>query len=142
MPQFLVIMSVVPVMILMIPVPFMHLPTLTIVIIVRMIPIGPFIGRTIPAPCYPPIVMSMRGPVPFYPGVAWTRFWPALLVPVGRWCASNVHANLSRSRDSESSCEQYAIYPLQFHFVSPIDYHLTLSSASAKPLKTVPASWS
>jgi len=43
-------MSVVPVMILMIPVPFMHLPTLTIVIIVRMVPIGPFIGRTIPAP--------------------------------------------------------------------------------------------
>src|SRR5260370_41500029 len=131
-------MSVVPVMILMIPVPFMHLPALAIVIIVRMVPIGPFIGRTIPAPCYPPIVMSMRGPVPFYPGVAWTRFWPTLLVPVGRWCASSVHANLSRSRDSESSCEQYAIYQLQFHFVSPIDYYLTLSSTSAKPLKFFP----
>jgi hypothetical protein len=69
-----------------------------------------------------------------YPGVAWARFWPTLLVPVGRWCASNVHANLSRSRDAESSCEQYAIYPLQFHFVSPVDYYLTLSSTSAKPL--------
>src|ERR1700687_3131307 len=115
-------MSMVPVMILMIPVPFMHLPALTIVIIVRMVPIGPFIGRTIPAPCYPPIVMSMRGPVPFNPGVAWTRFWPTLLVPVGRWCASNVHANLSRSRDGESRFEQYAIYPLQFYFIYTSDY--------------------
>jgi hypothetical protein len=129
MSQLLVIMSVIPVMILMIPVPFMHLPTLTIVIIVRMVPIGPFIGRTIPAPCYPPIVMSMRGPVPVDPGVAWARFWPTLLEPVGRGRASNVHANLCRSRDGESSCEQYAIDPLQFHFVTPIDYNLTLSSA-------------
>jgi hypothetical protein len=114
--------TVVPVVIFMIPVPFMHLPALTVVIIVRMVPICPFIGRTGPAPCYPPIVMPMRGPVPLDPGVArtWTR--PTLLVAVRRWCASDVYANLSRSRDGENGCEQYAMYPIQFHFVSPVEY--------------------
>jgi hypothetical protein len=121
------VVLVVIVMILMIPVAFMHLPAFTIVIIVRVVPICPFIGRTGPAPCYPPIVMAMRGPIPLDPGVArtWTR--PTLLVAVRRWCASDVHANLSRSRDGENSCEQYAMYPIQFHFVSPIDYYLDYS---------------
>jgi hypothetical protein len=114
------IMTIVLVVILMIPVAFMHLPALTVVIIVRVVPICPFIGSTLPAPGYPTIVMPMRGPVSLDPGVArtWTR--PTLLVAVRRWCASDVYANLSRSRDGENSCEQYAMYPIQFHFVSPI----------------------
>src|ERR1700692_3370391 len=113
------VMAVAPVVILMIPVPFMQLPALPVVIIVRMIPICPFIGRTIPAPCHPPIAMAMRDPVPVDPGIARTWLGPALLVPVGRWCASDVHANLSRSGDGEGSCEHYATHPIQFHFVSP-----------------------
>src|ERR1700694_819546 len=119
----IVVMTVVLVVILMIPVPFMHLPAFAIVIIVRMVPICPFIGSTLPAPCYPAIMMPMRGPVALDPGVArtWTR--PTLLVAVRRWCASDVHANLTRSRDGENSREQYAMYPIQFHFVSPIDYY-------------------
>jgi hypothetical protein len=121
----LVPIVMVPVVILMIPVPFMHLPALTVVIIVRVVPICPFVGRTVPAPCYPAIVMPMRSPIPLDPGVArtWTR--PTLLVAVRRWCASDVHANLSRSRDGENSREQYAMYPIRFHFVSPVDYYLT-----------------
>jgi hypothetical protein len=118
-------MTVIPVVILMIPVPFMQLPPLPVVIIVRMIPICPFIGRTVPPPSYPPIMMPMRGPVTVDPGIARTWLRPALLVPVRRWCASDVHANLSRSRDGENGCEHNATYPIQFHFVSPIDYYLT-----------------
>src|ERR1700687_3680003 len=116
-------MTVVPVVILMIPVPFMHLPALTVVIIMRMAPICPFVGRTVPASRYAPIAMPMRGPVPLHAGVAWTWFWRTLLVPERRWCASDVHPNLARSRDGENSCEQYAIYPIHSHFVSPIDYY-------------------
>jgi hypothetical protein len=130
-------MTVIPVVILMIPVPFMHLPAFTIVIIVRMVPICPFIRRTVPAPCYPTIVMPMRGPVSLDPGVArtWTR--PALLVAVWRWCASDVHANLSRSRDGENGCEHNATYPIQFHFVSPIDYYLTTVEYFGGTLETL-----
>src|ERR1700730_2648293 len=130
------VMTVVLVVILMIPVPFMHLPALTVVIIMRMVPICPFVGRTIPAPCHPLIAMPMRRPVPVDPGIARTWLRPTPLVAVGRWCASDVHANLSRSRNREGSCEHYATYPIQFHFVSPMEKYLTtislLSSTSAE----------
>ena len=121
-PLVSVVPSVVPVVILMIPVPFMKLPALPVVIIVGMAPIGPFKGRTVPAPCHPPIVMPMRGPVPADPGVARTWKRPTLLVTKWRWCGSDVYRNLCRSRNAESGCEQYAAYPIQSHLVTPVEY--------------------
>src|ERR1700686_233914 len=109
------VVSAIPVVILMIPVAFMHPPAFTIVIVMRMIPIRPFVGRTVPTPCHPPVVMPIRGPVPLDPNVARARNRPALLVTQRRWRGSDVHGNLCRSRDGESDCEQYSAYPIQFH---------------------------
>jgi len=111
------IMSAIPAVILMIPVAFVQLPTLAIVIVMGMTPICPFIGRTVPAPCHPPIVAPTRSPVPIDPGVAGTWKCPTPLVTNRRRCAPHVHPNLGRSRNRENGCEQYAIDPIQLHFV-------------------------
>src|ERR1700693_2266757 len=110
------VVSAIPVVILTIPVAFVQPPAFTIVIIVRMKPIRPFVGRTLPTPRHPPVVTPIRGPIPFDPDVARARNRPTPLVTHRRWWGSDVHPNLSRSRDGESDCEQYSAYPIQFHF--------------------------
>src|SRR6266851_9758515 len=104
------VMFAIPVVILAIPVAFMPSPTFTIVIVVGMIPIRALVGRTLPTPRDPPVVMPIRGPIPLDPDVARARNRPALLVPQRRWCGSDVHGNLRRSRDGESDCEQYSAH--------------------------------
>src|ERR1700676_2157431 len=111
----LVVVSAIPVVILMIPVAFMQPPAFPVMIVVGMAPIRPFVGRTVPMPCHPPVVTPIRGPVPLDPNVARTRNRPSPLVTQRRWCASDIHGNLCRSRDGESDCEQYSAYPIQFH---------------------------
>jgi len=100
------VVSAIPVVILMIPVAFMHPPAFTIVIVMRMAPIRPFVGRTVPTPCHPTVVMPIRGPVPLDPNVARARNRPAPLVTQRRWRGSDVYPNLCRSRNCESSCDQ------------------------------------
>src|SRR6266849_1884333 len=109
------VMFAIPVVILAIPVAFMQSPAFTIVIVVGMRPICPFVGRTLPTPRHPPVVMPIRGPIPLDPDVARARHRPTLLVPHRRGRGSDVHGNLRRSRDGESDCEQYSAYPIQFH---------------------------
>src|SRR6266478_1744386 len=112
---FVTVVSAIPVVVLTIPVAFMPSPAFTIVIVVRMIPIRPFVGRTLPTPRHPPVVVPIRGPVSLDPNVAGARNRPTLLVTQRRRCASDVHGNLCRSRDGKSDCEQYSAYPFQFH---------------------------
>src|SRR6202158_1818509 len=106
----------IPVVIFTIPVAFMHPPAFTIVIVVRMIPIRSFVGRTFPMPFHPSVAMPLRGPIPLDPDVAWAWNRRAPLVTQRRWRASDIHGNLCRSRDGETNCEQYSAYPIQFHF--------------------------
>src|SRR6266478_3048935 len=112
---FVPVVLAIPVVVLTIPVAFMPSPAFTIVIVVRMIPIRAFVGRTLPTPRHPPVVMPIRSPVPLDPDVARARNRPTLLVTQRRRCASDVHGNLRRSRDGESDGEQYSAYPIQFH---------------------------
>lgn len=111
----IVVVPAIPIVVLTIPVAFMQSPAFTIVIVVRMKPICSFVGRTLPMPCRPPVVMPIRGPIPLNPNVAraWNR--PTLLVAQRRWWGSDVHPNLCRSRDGESDSEQYSAYPIQSH---------------------------
>src|SRR6266478_5202392 len=112
---FVPVVLAIPVVVLTIPVAFMPSPAFAVVIVVRMIPIRPFVGRTLPTPRHPPVVMSIRGPVPLDPDVARARNRPTLLVTQRRRRASDIHGNLCRSRDGKSDCEQYSAYPIQFH---------------------------
>ena len=66
----IVVVPTIPVVVLTIPVAFMQSPAFTIVIVVRMKPICSFVGRTLPLPRHPPVVMSIRGPTPLNPNVA------------------------------------------------------------------------
>src|SRR6266403_4127944 len=111
----IVVVSAIPVVVLTIPVAFMPSPAFTIVIVVGMIPICALVGRTLPTPRHPPVVMPIRGPVSLDPDVARARNRPTLLVTQRRWRASDIHGNLCRSRDGKSDCEQYSAYPFQFH---------------------------
>ena len=108
----IVVVPAIPIVVLTIPVAFMQSPAFTIMIVVRMKPICSFVGRTLPMPCHPPVVMPIRGPIPLNPNVAraWNR--PTLLVAQRRWWGSDVHPNLCRSRDGESDSEQYSAYPI------------------------------
>jgi hypothetical protein len=109
----IVVVPAIPIVVLTIPVAFMQSPAFTIVIAVRMKPICSFVGRTLPMPCHPPVVMPIRGPIPLNPNVAraWNR--PTLLVAQRRWRGSDVHPNLCRSREGESDSERYSAYPIQ-----------------------------
>ena len=112
---FVTVVFAISVVILTIPVAFMPSPAFTIVIVMGMVPIRALVGRTLPTPCNPAVVMPIRSPVPLDPDVARARNRPTLLVTQRRWRASDIHGNLCRSRDAESDCEQYSAYPIQFH---------------------------
>jgi hypothetical protein len=109
-------------MIIMVPVPLMQLPPLLVVIIVRMVPLRPFVRRMVPAPRHPAITISMRGPVSIHPGIAHSRHRPTPFNPQRRWCDPDVYPNLRESRQGENRCDQYVIYPMQFHGVSPVEH--------------------
>src|ERR1700730_17117305 len=97
------IVFAIPVVVLTIPVAFMHPPAFTIVIVMRMAPIRPFVGRTLPVPFHPSVAMPLRGPIPLHPDVAWSWNRRAPLVTQRRRRASDIDGNLCRSRDGESN---------------------------------------
>jgi hypothetical protein len=92
-----VLMSVVitvVVVVLMVPVAFMQLPALPLVIVVGMVPIRPFIRRTVPASRDPPVMTPVRSPIALDPGVARTRFRPPFLIAQRRGCGTNIYSHL------------------------------------------------
>src|SRR3979411_363119 len=109
------IVFAIPVVIFTIPVAFMHPPAFAIVIVMRMVPIRSFVGRTLPVPFHPSVAMPMRGPIPLDPDIAWAGNRRTPFVTQWRRRASDIDGNLCRSRDGESNCEQYSAYPIQFH---------------------------
>ena len=116
------VMPAIPLVILMIPMSFVQLPALPVVIIMRMVPVCPLIGRTVPAAGYPSIVTPVRGPVAVDPSVSWTWKGPAPLETQRRRCDSDVHPDLRQGRDGESGCQYCATYPIQSHSLSPVEY--------------------
>src|SRR4030081_3702108 len=109
------IVFAIPVVVLAIPVAFMPSPAFAIVIVMRMVPIRSFVGRTLPVPFHPSVAMPMRSPVPLDPDVAWAGNRRTPFVTQWRRRASDIDGNLCRSRDGESNREQYSAYPIQFH---------------------------
>jgi hypothetical protein len=106
------------VMVLMVPMPFVKLPAFAIVIVMRMVPIGAFIWRTLPPSCNPAIAMSARCPIPVDPSETRRRDRPSHFV-TKRWRrCSDVDRNLSKSWDGQSCCEQCGADAKRFHIVS------------------------
>ena len=66
------VVPVVPIVVLVVPMAFMHLSTLFVMIVAGMAPSGAFVGRTLPTPCHPAVVMAVRRLVAIDPDVALT----------------------------------------------------------------------
>jgi hypothetical protein len=82
------------IVVLMVPMSLVHLPAFPVVVVVRMAPVGPFIGRTVPTSPNPLVMMTIWHPIPFHPDEAWPWNRPTLLVPDCRWRSPDVHGNL------------------------------------------------
>src|SRR5260221_6295237 len=109
------IVFAIPVVVLTIPVAFMPSPAFTIVVVVWMVPIRPFVGRTLPVPFHPSVMVPVRSPVPLDPDVARARNRPTPLLTQGRGRAPDEHGNLCRARKAETGRNQYSAHPIQFH---------------------------
>jgi hypothetical protein len=96
-PQSSVIIVVVPVavvVIFMIPVALVQLPSLLIVVVVRMVPIRALVRRLLPASRNPSLLAAVWGPITFNPGIAWAGRIAAPLVTYRRGCAADIQGNL------------------------------------------------
>jgi hypothetical protein len=82
------------VVVLMVPVSLVHLPTFSVVVIVRVTPVRPFIWRTVPASLDPPVTLTNWFPISIHPDEAWTWSRSILLVADRRWRGPDVHRNL------------------------------------------------
>jgi hypothetical protein len=98
-----IITVVMVVFIVVVPAARMISPALPIVVpmIMRVISIG--VGRTIPAPADPAIVISVRRPITTNPISTWVRLRAAYFIPYRRWRRPNVNANLRNRRRCETS---------------------------------------
>jgi hypothetical protein len=68
-----VMIVVVVAMVFAVPVALMNLPTLAVVVVVGMAPVGAGIGWPLPSAGDPDIMAAARAPVPIDPGVAFSR---------------------------------------------------------------------
>lgn len=89
-----VILGVAVFVVLVVPVAFVHLPALLVMIIVRMIPVGAFVRRTVPVSPDPVVVAAIGGPISFDPGVARARHRSTGFVAKWWRCGSDVDRNL------------------------------------------------
>ena len=103
--MILVVTSLAP-MILMIPMAFMQLPPLPVVIIMRVVPVGSFIRRTVPPPCHPAIMPQVRSPISIHPGIARTRHLPTSLDSQRRRRPPHINTDLRWGRSYQYSREQ------------------------------------
>ena len=68
-----VMIVVVVAMVFAVPVALMNLPTLPVVVVVGMAPVGAGVGWPLPSAGDPDIVAAARAPVPIDPGEAFSR---------------------------------------------------------------------
>jgi len=115
----IMVSSAAVVVIFAVPMALVHLPPFAVMVVVRMTPVSPFVWRTVPAPPHPPVMLTDWFPVSIHPDKVWSWRRSILLIADGWWWSSDVHRYLCRTGGHNSSCEQYAVNPIQSHFLSP-----------------------
>lgn len=98
------IIPVVFVVIFVVPVTFVDMPSIRVVVIVRMGPVRTSIRRTPPVTVMPDPASALGNPVAIDPDVAWARYRRGSLVTVRRRRRADRDAerNLPKSRDGKS----------------------------------------
>jgi len=85
---------VVAVVVLAIPMSFVHFPAFAIVVVMRMGPVCSFKRRTLPAPRDPPVTVTNWRPISLHPNEARAGRGPRLFINDGRWRGPDIHRNL------------------------------------------------
>jgi hypothetical protein len=88
----------IAVVILVIPMAFVQPPASSFVVIVRVVPVAPFIGWVVPAAGNPAVVMSLGRPIAGDPREAGARRIGAPFITKSRWWDSDINRDLSRGR--------------------------------------------
>jgi len=94
-PLVIVVPPMVVVVVLVVPVSFVPFPAFPIVIVVRMRPVCPFIGRMLPMSPDPLVMVTHRSPISFDPNESRIGRGPRLLINDRWWRSPDVYRNLS-----------------------------------------------
>src|ERR1700737_3690087 len=86
---------VVALMVLAVPMSFVHLPAFSIMVVMRMGPVCSFKWRPLPVAADPLVMMTKRRPISLDPNEAGAGRRSRLFVNLGRWRRPNIHRNLS-----------------------------------------------
>jgi hypothetical protein len=103
---------VIPVVILVVPVAFMEAPAITIMVPVRMAPIGAFKRSPFPVSRNPAIVTTVRGPVTLDPIIAWAWSYRTHFIPSRRRAYPDREPNLCGGRKRDRRGEHCTQYPI------------------------------
>ena len=90
----LTVTPVVAVMVLAVPMSFVHLPAFSIMVVMRMGPVCSFKWRTLPMSPDPLVMMTKRRPISLDPNESGAGRRPRLFVNDGRWRRPDIHRNL------------------------------------------------
>jgi len=93
-PPMVMIAPMALVVVLVVPMSFVPFPAFAIVVVVRMRPVGPFKGRTLPMSPHPLVTVAHRCPISFDPYEPRFGRRTRLFVNDSRWRGPNVHRNL------------------------------------------------
>ncbi len=97
-----VMMFIVVAVIFMIPMTLVHPPSLLVVVIVRMAPIGAGVGRPIPAAGNPDIPSALVAPITIHPAIAFPRVGWANFVAQRRRRLPDINPNLTKRRNCKN----------------------------------------
>jgi len=91
------IMPVAVAVFVVIPMSLVQLPAFPIVVIVRVTPIGAFVGSTVPASLDPAVMAAIGSPISLYPCITRAGCRSTFFEAKGRWRGADVHGNLGRA---------------------------------------------
>jgi hypothetical protein len=100
----IVMIVVVVAMVFVVPVSFVNLPTLLVVVVVGVGPVGAGVGWPLPSAGYPDVATTTRAPVPIGPGVAFSGHGRShLIADCWRW-GTDIDLNLTERRNCQDRC--------------------------------------
>jgi hypothetical protein len=133
-----VALIVVVAVVFMVPVAFMDRPTLLVVVVVRIAPMRPLIGRPLPGSTSPFIPPAAPGPIAVGPNI--TRTWHRSLDLIPhRWRGTtDIDAHLGKSRSCKSRSQDHAHYPCCSHCLFSSKRPPTFRPYPGEGIRTIP----
>jgi hypothetical protein len=93
-------------MILAVPVSFVEAPSLLVMVIMRMAPIGASVRRPVPTSGNPYVLAVSGAPISVDPGISFARGRGSSLITHWWRISADIHADLRKSRHCEHCCNR------------------------------------